>query len=130
MVTFLYTGLLGLFYIYISIVVIKGRWKYKVSLGAGQSNEIIHLVSAHSNFSSYTPFFIISIYLLEIAKLNTWVIHLISAAFVAGRILHFLAMKNHMKTFKFRKAGMMLTFWPMIIASSLLIYFYARNLLI
>lgn len=124
MTIYLYTALLTILYFVISITVIKGRWKHKVSLGSGESNEIIHLVSAHSNFSSYVPFFLICFYLLETSDLNKYILHLLGSAFLLGRILHFASMKNQEQKFKFRKAGMILTLWPMLISSVFLLYFY------
>jgi uncharacterized membrane protein YecN with MAPEG domain len=64
MVVYLYTSLLGILFLVISFAVINGRRTHKISLGPGKSNEIIHLVSAHSNFSSYVPIFLFSFYWL------------------------------------------------------------------
>ncbi len=117
MVTSLYLGLLGLLYFWISIETIMARGKNKVSLGSGENNEIIHLVSAHSNFSSYTPFFLFSLFMLEHQTVSLYAIHALGVVFVLGRIIHFLTMRNQEKTFKYRKTGMMLTLWPLIIVS-------------
>jgi len=117
MVTSLYLGILGLLYFWISIETIKGRRANKVSLGAGENNEILHLVSAHSNFASYTPFFLFSLFLLEHQTVSLYAIHALAVVFVLGRVLHYLTMRNQEKTFKYRKAGMMLTLWPLIIVS-------------
>ncbi len=122
MVTSLYLGILGLLYFWISIETIMARGKNKVSLGAGENNEIIHLVSAHGNFSSYVPFFLLALYLLEQQTVSAYAIHALAAVFVCGRVLHFLTMRNKEKTFKYRKAGMMLTLWPLIIVSVWNIY--------
>lgn len=130
MTVFLYTGIFGLFYFFISISVIKARHRNKVSLGPGKENEIVHLVSAHSNFASYTPFFLICLFLLETGGASQILIHVLALAFLTGRVLHFLTMRNQEKTFKFRKAGMMLTFWPLIISCFRLIAFYVSGLLL
>ena len=122
MVTSLYLGVLGLLYFWISIETIMARGKNKVSLGPGENNEIIHLVSAHGNFSSYVPFFLLGLYLLEQQTVSAYAIHGLAGVFVLGRVLHFLTMRNKEKTFKYRKAGMMLTLWPLIIVSLWNIY--------
>lgn len=128
MTTYLYTALLGILYFIISLIVIKARGTHKISLGSGDSNEIIHLVSAHSNFSSYTPFFLFSLYLLEIAKVNFIILHTLGFVFLLGRFIHFLTMKNQEKTFKFRKTGMMMTLWPLIINSILLMFIFMKDI--
>lgn len=115
MVTSLYVGILGLLYFWISIETIKARGANKVSLGPGQNNEILHLVSAHSNFASYTPFFLFSLFLLEYQTVSRYALHCLAIIFVIGRVVHFLTMRNQEKTFKYRKAGMLLTLWPLII---------------
>jgi uncharacterized protein len=122
MVTSLYLGVLGLLYFWISLETIMARGKNKVSLGAGENNEIIHLVSAHGNFSSYVPFFLLALYLLEQQTVSAYAIHALAVVFVIGRVLHFLTMRNKEKTFKYRRAGMMLTLWPLIIVSVWNIY--------
>jgi uncharacterized membrane protein YecN with MAPEG domain len=122
MVTSLYLGVLGLLYFWISIETIMARGKNKVSLGAGQNNEIIHLVSAHGNFSSYVPFFLLALYLLEQQTVSAYAIHALAGVFVLGRVLHFLTMRNKEQTFKYRKPAMMLTLWPLIIVSVWNIY--------
>ena len=122
MVTSLYLGILGLLFFWISIETIMARGKNKVSLGAGENNEIIHLVSAHGNFSSYVPFFLLALYLLEQQTVSAYAIHALAVVFVLGRVLHFLTMRNKETTFKYRKAAMMLTLWPLIIVSLWNIY--------
>ena len=122
MVTSLYLGVLGLLYFWISIETIMARGKNKVSLGAGENNEIIHLVSAHGNFSSYVPFFLLALYLLEQQTVSAYALHALAVVFVLGRVLHFLTMRNKEQTFKYRKAAMMLTLWPLIIVSLWNIY--------
>lgn len=122
MVTSLYLGILGLLYFWISIETIMARGKNKVSLGAGENNEIIHLVSAHGNFSSYAPFFLFAMFLLEQQTVSAYVLHALGIVFVAGRLLHFFTMRNKEKTFKYRKTAMMLTLWPLVIVSIWNIY--------
>jgi uncharacterized membrane protein YecN with MAPEG domain len=129
MIIFLYASLLGFLYFVISISVIKARGKHQISLGSGSKDEIIHLVSAHNNFASYTPFFLLSFYLLENSGLNLYVLHLMGITFLLGRLFHFLTMKDKEATFKYRKAGMMMTLWPLIISSSILLTQYLKQFL-
>lgn len=120
----LYLGFLSLLYFAISITVIKARWKNKVSLGAGENNELLHLVSGHSNFASYVPIFLLMILALELQKFNPLILHILCIIFCVGRVIHFITMKDQEKKIKLRKPAMMLTFWPLIIAACLNIYTY------
>lgn len=118
MITSLYAGLLGLIYFYISFATIKARKKKMISLGSGPNNEIAPIVSAHANFSSYIPILLILTFLLERSQILTpLVLHLCASLFSAGRIFHFLAFRGERMIFRWRKAGMHLTLWPLIFLS-------------
>lgn len=124
MITALYGGFLGLLFFFISLETIKARGAQNISLGVGDNNQIIHLVSAHNNFASYTPIFIILMYFLELHKVSDYLLHTIFIIFLIGRVLHFLTMKNKEQTFKKRKLAMHLTLWPLILSSCLNLIFY------
>ena len=126
MTVFLYTALLALLYFAISLSVIRGRWKHQISLGSGEAGELLPLVSAHSNFASYTPLFLFMLFLLESAQLPSWAVHGFGAVFSIGRLLHFLALTKASRAFRWRKTAMMMTFWPLIIAASLLLFYYFK----
>lgn len=128
MTTSLYLGILGLIYVTISLDTIKARRKNLVSLGTGKNDEIIHLVSAHENFSNYTPIFLIALFLLESQSFSIIALHLLSITFVLGRLLHYLTMKNKEVTFRHRKTAMMLTLWTIIASSLINIFLYMNSL--
>lgn len=122
MITSLYAGLFGLLYIQITNNVISERRRHKVSVGYGKNNEISHIASAHANFSSFVPFALIMLYLIEQnLALPSIIIHILGFAVLLGRLLHYLAFKGEMN-FKLRIAGMILTIFPLIILSLLNIY--------
>lgn len=127
MITSLLIFILGILYIYLTMTVIKGRYRNKVSLGASDSNEMLYLTSAHSNFSSYAPLFIISIYLLEIQSVYAAVIYILSFAFIIGRILHMRSLINQEKTFKHRRNGMILTILPLAVSFGCHLFIYLHN---
>jgi uncharacterized membrane protein YecN with MAPEG domain len=129
MITMFYAGILGLLFFIISIATIKARGREKVSLGVGEHNQIIHLVSAHSNFANYTPLFLILLYFVEQRSYPAYLIHLLAITFLIGRVLHFLTMLNKEKTFSKRKTGMQLTLWPLILLSLLNCYIYVKNII-
>lgn len=120
MITSVYAGILGLLFLKISFATINARRTLGISLGSGEKNEIAYLVSAHSNFSSYTPLFLILLFFAESSGLcPAVIIHLLALSFFIGRMIHFLTMKDGEKTFKKRKLGMILTLTPIIILSLL-----------
>lgn len=129
MITTFYAGILGLLFFVISLETIKARGKEKVSLGAGEHNQLIHLVSAHNNFASYTPLFLILLYFVEQASYSNYLIHLTAFTFLIGRVLHFLTMLNKEKTFSKRKLSMQLTLWPLIFLSLFNCYIYLMSII-
>lgn len=128
MYTSFYAGILGLLFLKISFETISARRSLGISLGAGEKNEIAYLVSAHSNFSSYTPFFVLLLFFAEtIGAYPTILIHLVGVCFFTGRVIHFLTMRDGEKTFKKRKLGMILTLTPIIVLSLLNIFMPIKN---
>jgi uncharacterized membrane protein YecN with MAPEG domain len=123
MITGFYAGLLGILYFIISLETIRARGREKVSLGIGEHNQLLHIVSAHSNFASYTPIFLI-LHFFAGAWGPPLFLHALGTAFFIGRSLHFLTMRDKERTFRRRKLGMMLTLWPLIILSGANVVFY------
>ena len=103
MFTNLYIGLLTLLYFKISLETINARRSNKISVGAGDNNEIAGIVSAHSNFNSYVPIFIVLLYLYETSDIAASVIiHALGLSVLAGRYLHYIGIKDQ-KAQNFRK---------------------------
>ncbi len=121
MFTNLYIGLLTLLYFKISLETINARRSNKISVGAGDNNEIAGIVSAHSNFNSYVPIFIVLLYLYETSDIAASVIiHALGLSVLAGRYLHYIGIKDQKaQNFKFRVAGMRMTLIPMLILAIL-----------
>ena len=57
MITALYTSLLGMLWLGLTMYVILGRWKYEVSLGDGDEKDLNRRIRAHANFSQPPPLF-------------------------------------------------------------------------
>jgi len=127
MITGLYSGLLGLLYFKLSLDTIMARKTFKVPLGSGPNNEIAYLVSAHSNFASYVPLLLFMLYLAELNRNSAFLLHALGMTFLLGRIIHYQTMKDGEKSFKFRKTGMMLTLWPLIILSCISIWDFLKT---
>ena len=120
--TYLYAGLLGLLLLTISVDTIMARIKFRVALGTGPKQELLPLTSAHHNFISYTPIFLLFLYLLEQSQqVGLWGIHLLGSAFFLGRLVHYFSMRGQQQILKIRQLGMICTFGPLLIISLLLL---------
>ena len=129
MISFIYIGLAGLLLFKISLETIKARRKHQISLGMGENNEIASIVSAHSNFVSYTPLLLILLLVLEYSQFfPVLVIHLFGIIIILGRFLHFYAFKGEM-AFKPRVVGMHMTLWPLLIMSFAVIFIGLKSIL-
>ena len=65
MITALYTSLLGILWLGLTMYVILGRWKYEVSLGDGGENDLNRRIRAHANFMETVPFAVILLWFGE-----------------------------------------------------------------
>ena len=116
MITFLYASILGVMLFLISMEAISARRRNQISLGVGDSKEIEAIVSAHHNFSSYTPMLLILLFGLEYSKVYpSYIIHLFGILITLGRTFHYYAFRGKKMDFKNRVRGMQLTLWSLLI---------------
>ncbi|NQY99412.1 MAG: MAPEG family protein [Bdellovibrionales bacterium] len=125
-----YLSVFAILYFYLSFEVIKQRRVTRTAYGYGKNVMAGH-VGAHSNFASYTPIFLILLIMSENQwALPFWSVHLIGIAFLIGRLLHFTSLTKHEHldppSFRFRVAGMGITFTCMLL---LAVYILVRYLL-
>ncbi|MDP5028980.1 MAG: MAPEG family protein [Paraglaciecola sp.] len=113
-VTAFYGGLLALFFFYLTILVINGRFSKKIALGDDGDKHFLQLIRSHGNFAEYTPLILI---LLLVAELNAtqplW-LHIMGSSLLLGRILHSFGLRRHAGTSWQRISGMLLTFVALI----------------
>ncbi|WP_034719114.1 MAPEG family protein [Bacteriovorax sp. DB6_IX] len=118
MMTFLYASLLGVLYFLISLETINARRRNQISLGVGDNRQIEQIVSAHSNFSAYTPILLILLFGLENSEqVSPYIVHLFGLLIFFGRIFHYRAFRKEKMNFKYRVLGMRLTLWSLLVMS-------------
>ena len=136
MIIFIFTAILALLFIYLSIGVIKQRKIFKIPLGDDDNIQIKKWVRAQSNFVEYTPFTLLILFFLEYSEINQIEIITLASLFTLGRFLHVYGLTKEekyennqlIKPPKFRKSGMQLTFLVIIYSSLRLIHLYVSNL--
>ncbi|WP_158967483.1 MAPEG family protein [Paraglaciecola sp. L3A3] len=109
-ITAFYAGLLGILFLYLSILVIRGRRATKISLGDGGDKHFQQLIRAHGNFSEYTPVILILLFVAEINGSNGVLLHCSGAALLFGRFIHAFGLRRHTGVSWQRVAGMLATF--------------------
>ncbi|MEP7704263.1 MAPEG family protein [Paraglaciecola sp. 25GB23A] len=113
-ITAFYAGLLGLFFFYLTVLVIQGRISKKIALGDNGDRHFIQLVRSHGNFTEYAPFILVLILLAEINGTEPLWLHLAGVSLLLGRILHSLGLRRHPGTSWQRMSGMILTFYALL----------------
>lgn len=116
----LYTGLLGLMLVALIVAVIRQRYRSRVSIGDGGEKDMQRAMRGHANFVETAIPGVIMLLVMALMGMPVWVIHVMGAMLVLGRVLHafvfFLGARS-----LFRVLGMMLTLVYMILSATGLI---------
>ena len=115
----LYAALLGLLFIALSIRTIGLRRRFRVALGDGRKAPLQRAMRVNANFAEYVPLALLLIYFVELHDGPRLHIHLLGIALICGRVLHAWGVSQEQENFRYRTAGMALTFSVMLIASIL-----------
>lgn len=125
MITSLYAGLLGIFYVFLSFRVATLRKKLKVGLGDGGEKKLAKAIRVHGNFSEYTLFIIVLMYFAEMQSIILFgistpiIIHIIGMILLFARGYHAYGITQHSGLSTGRMVGILLT-WGLIVFLSLI----------
>ena len=117
----LWSGLLILVMIVLSVRVVMTRRQQRVILGDGGDEVMIVAARRFGNAAEYTPVAIGALVLLALLGWQAWVVHLIGGAFFLGRVIHPLGLAFGKGPPPARVIGMTLTWLPLLAAAGLLI---------
>lgn len=129
MVTSFYIGIYILYFVMLSINVIRCRRSSGVAIGDGGDSKLLTRIRAQANFAEYAPLFLIGVLMIENYHASTILIHVLCIVFLFGRILHTYSVafaeiyKNGklLTSAKFRVIGMAITFTCLISTATILI---------
>ena len=97
------------------------RRKLKIAVGT-EHPQLLRASRAHHNFLENVPLAFLGIGLLEFRGFSQVVLGTLAATFVVGRLSHAFGISRLNEDFRFRVAGMVLTWTVMGIESLLLLY--------
>ena len=117
-----YLALFGLFFVFLSLRVIKLRRANKVALGDGDLPAIKRAIRAHGNFIEYVPLTALILLVLELRGTAGWWIHALALTLLLGRVLHAYSISQVEEQLKFRVSGMMLTFLTLNLSALTLLF--------
>ena len=109
-ITAFYGGLLGITFIYLSILVVQRRKTTKISLGDGGDHHFLGVIRAHGNFAEYVPLTLVLMLVAELNHAHFMLLHLVGACLLIGRVVHAYGLRHHSGASWQRVYGMLLTF--------------------
>ncbi len=121
-VTPLYAGLLVLWFLLLSIRVIRRRGSDKIMLGDGGNAGILRVIRAQANFAEYVPLALLLMAILELSHFSIYALHALGIMLVVARLLHGYAL-SFTQQFAFgRIGGAGLTFIVLLVEAVLCLY--------
>lgn len=118
MITAIAAALLGFLYVRLSLNVIGFRRRHGVSVGDGGHEDLLRAIRAQANLAEYAPIALVLIACLELNGAPWWLTAVLAAAFVLGRFLHPLGMKDADSPLKPRVRGMQLTLIGLLVLAA------------
>jgi uncharacterized protein len=122
-VTLLYAGALALWFLVLSLKVVRGRvGPGSPSLGDGGNPAMLRLIRGQANFAEYVPLILVLMGLLELNGLPHWLLHAMGATLLLGRLLHGYALSFTPESVFGRSAGIVLTFLVLLAGAGLCLF--------
>lgn len=123
-ITMATSGVMGLFYLVLVFLVIRGRFREQQSHGTpvDPKTPLSRLIRVHGNFSEYVPFILLQMALLEITGANVIALAVIALILFVARLLHWIGLlEKHTPNWQ-RAAGMVGTTTLMACLSAWLLW--------
>ena len=119
-----YAALFGLVLVALSVRTLRLRHKLRIGIGPGNDPRLERAMRVHANFCEYVPLALILIYLFETwLRSGAWV-HALGGTLLLGRLLHAYGVSQVREDYRFRVAGMAMTFTVIIGTSSAILIAY------
>ncbi|MDQ7050111.1 MAG: MAPEG family protein [Enterobacterales bacterium] len=119
----LYSGLLAVILIILSMKVAMARKKNSVGIGDGGNQELSRAIRVQGNFIEYVPIALILLAVFETNGGNSIVAHVAGGSLLIGRLLHAYGLGKSAGISIGRGLGMLLT-WLTILALGLVNIYY------
>ncbi len=107
--------------VWLAVRVVGRRFRGKISMGDGGSDDLATAIRVHGNATEYIPAMLVGLLVLAFLDVPVWIIHALGATFTFGRLIHPIGMTGG--PIQFRQVGILLTWICMVILSLVLLYF-------
>ena len=119
----LWSGLLLLLLLFLSLLVVRQRLKHKVVIGDGGVPELVQAIRAFGNASEYATPGMAALAVLAIVNAPPLALHITGALLFAGRCLHAVGLSNSGGQSIGRQIGMLLTWIAFVFAGAALLFY-------
>ena len=116
----LWSGLLILLLVVLSVRVVLGRQKHRVALGDGGNDDMVLRGRIFGNASEYIPVGIAALAVLTLLGMPAYTVHAVGGVLFLGRVLHASGLTAGKPT-PGRLLGMVLTYLALIAAAGMLL---------
>ncbi len=120
----LWTGLLLILLLVLSILVVRQRRAHGVAEGHGDQPKLIAAVRAFGNATEYIPAAIGALAVLTLAHAIPLVVDIAGGLLFAGRLVHAIGLSRTAGVSRFRSIGMLLT-WVSYLFTAVALLVYA-----
>jgi uncharacterized membrane protein YecN with MAPEG domain len=117
-----YAALLALGFVLLSVRVIRLRRERKVAIGTKDDPLVERAMRVHANFAEYAPLALLLLFMLEMKGGDVYWLNALCLTLLSGRAAHAFGVSNPSEDFRFRVAGMTMTFTVIIAASASLLW--------
>ena len=124
MATILYSSLLGIVLVVLSVRVIALRGNPAFAwfkFGYDGENALVRAVRAHGNLTEYAPTFLLIMLIAEQGGYSSFALHCYGGTFLLGRLMHGICFGFMESNLPLRAAGTVFTLFPLLGLSLILL---------
>ena len=127
-VTAFYAALTGILCVILSAMVIRQRFRRRISLGDGGDAEMGRMTRVFGNFAEYAALVLVLLALLEICHGSRTLVHALGLAFILSRLAHAFGLARTTAVKPGRAAGIVVTLLVILVASIALLVIVGRKI--
>ena len=114
----LYAALLTLLFVALSIRTLRLRRRLRIGLGDAGNTQMLRAMRVHSNFAEYVPLALLMVYLVEAQGAHRVLVHALGLCLLIGRLSHAFGVSQTDENYRFRVAGMAMTFTTLLTSAA------------
>lgn len=117
----LYAALLTLLFVALSIRTLRLRRRLKIGLGDAGNDRMLRAMRVHSNFAEYVPLALLLVCLVEGQGAHPLLVHGLGLCLLIGRLSHAFGVSQADENYRYRVAGMAMTFTTLLTSAAYLL---------